>query len=335
MGRDGPIEQREERQIGLARHHRHGLGQGGGGAPIDEIRQADQALALQFIQRFIATDHIGEAGGEGAGSFGLGLRLGGQSQGQGQGCRAPHQQAAQPERDQQIRRQQDQRRRQQPGAEILLGGHAVERQQARIWGRGGQRQRRQCRAQVEGAAIGAIGPRHAVPARRVAGRWYGALQRWRGKGAGPRRRGGGAAETIEAFHRRQRGLALRRAGHAGREGDHPPEHLHEKPRERQVGPFRCGGDVEEDDAALAAGFGGDQRRAVREAGPAALGEARGGLGQHLALDGNFGRHGEAGKGRSIGEGGQGLRLFPGQPAAECAFGAQWHGQQRIRPFGDA
>ena len=85
MGGDGPIEQREERQIGLARDHRHGLGQGGGGAPIDEIRQADQALALQFIQRLIAADHIGEAGGEGAGGFGLGLRLGRQGKGQRHG----------------------------------------------------------------------------------------------------------------------------------------------------------------------------------------------------------------------------------------------------------
>ena len=42
-----------------------------------------------------------------------------------------------------------------------------------------------------------------------------------------------------------------------------PEHLHEQSGERQVRPFRVGGDVEEDELAIAAFAGRDQRRAAR------------------------------------------------------------------------
>ena len=82
-------------------------------------------------------------------------------------------------------------------------------------------------------------------------------------------------------------------------------------------------------------FRGDQRRAVGEARPAPLGQARRGLGQHLPLHRHLLRHGQAGEGRAGREGREALRLLPGQRAAELPLGAERHRQQRVGPLGDA
>ena len=99
---------------------------------------------------------------------------------------------------------------------------------------------------------------------------------------------GEAAIAVEQAIGRDRLRArpvLGRLGPCGaREGDDPAQHLDEGAGERQVRPARIGGDVEEDQPALAGRGGGDERRAVGERRPGALGEVAVGLGQHLALD---------------------------------------------------
>ena len=77
-----------------------------------------------------------------------------------------------------------------------------------------------------------------------------------------------------------------------------------------------------------------QRRAIRQPRPDALGQPGGGLGQHLPLHRHIRRGAQPGEGRALGEGGQRLRAFPGQRAADLAFTrAQRHGQQRVRRLG--
>ncbi len=96
--------------------------------------------------------------------------------------------------------------------------------------------------------------------------------------------GGGAqhAEAIERLNGRESvhrlglifcgcGLCRGLVGTGGRgqraECRNATNHLDEQARDRQVGPIRVGGDVEEDDLAGAERRGGDQRRAVLQAGP--------------------------------------------------------------------
>ena len=72
---------------------------------------------------------------------------------------------------------------------------------------------------------------------------------------------------------------------------------------------------------LAAMFAGYQRRAILQRGPALGRQHRIRFGEHLPVDGDVLRHGETGE-RPVGrEGGEVLRLFPGQAAAEAASAA--------------
>ena len=95
--------------------------------------------------------------------------------------------------------------------------------------------------------------------------------------AGPRRRGRRNGRSRRAGDRARRLGVRRRSSRrrpAPREGDDPPQHLDEGAGQRQVRPAGVGGDVEEDQPALAERRGGDQRRAVGECRPGASGKRR-------------------------------------------------------------
>ena len=76
------------------------------------------------------------------------------------------------------------------------------------------------------------------------------------------------------------------------------QHVDESARQRQVRPARIGRDVEQHDHALAAVCGGDERRAVAERRPGAVGKSGFRLGQHLPRHGDVVRHGIAPNGPS-------------------------------------
>ena len=159
----------------------------------------------------------------------------------------------------------------------------------------------------------------------------------------PRGRGRRAerAEAVEDAGRRH-DLALGALGHfvgggggAG-EADHAAEHLDEAAGQRQIGPARVGGDVEQHDHSLAALGGGDQRRAVGERRPGALGEAGFRLGQHLARDVDVLRHRHVAERAFLREGGERLRLVPAQAAAErAAAAAKLHRHEIVVGAGEA
>ena len=109
---------------------------------------------------------------------------------------------------------------------------------------------------------------------------------------------GGRTRTVIGWHRPRRGLrrceraeaveharGRERFAHAvgvrlfgvharSRERDHALEHVDERTRQRQIRPARIGGDMKENDHALAALRAGDERRAVGERGPGALAKFR-------------------------------------------------------------
>ena len=88
--------------------------------------------------------------------------------------------------------------------------------------------------------------------------------------------------------------------------------------------------MEQHQQPFAVALRGDQRRAVGERGPSAVGELRIGLGQHLAADGDVGRHRHAGERAVAREAGKLLRLFPTQAAAQnTAAAAQFHRHQVV------
>ena len=88
--------------------------------------------------------------------------------------------------------------------------------------------------------------------------------------------------------------------------------------------------MEQHHEAAAALGGGDERRAVAERGPGALGEAAVGLGQHLAADGDVVRHGEIVERPLAREARELLRLLPRERAAEhAAAAAELHRNQII------
>ena len=74
--------------------------------------------------------------------------------------------------------------------------------------------------------------------------------------------------------------------------------------------------MEEDDEALAFMAGGDQRRAIGEAGPDLARKIGIGLGQNLAGDAHCRVGGKAGEGTGLGENLQVLGRFPTQGAAQ-------------------
>ena len=88
--------------------------------------------------------------------------------------------------------------------------------------------------------------------------------------------------------------------------------------------------MEQHQQPLAVTLGGDQRRAVGERCPGAVGEQRIGLGQNLAADGDIVRHRHAGERAFARESGELLRLFPAQAAAQdAAAAAQLHRHQVV------
>ena len=145
-----------------------------------------------------------------------------------------------------------------------------------------------------------------------------------------------AVEQAIGRHRLGGVGALGAAAGARREGDDPLEHLDEGAGQRQVRPAQVGGDVEEDQPALAERGGGDQRGAVGERRPGAAGERAVRLGQHLAGHRHVVGHLEAGEGALVGEAGERLRRLPGEAAAKRAVAvAERHRDQRIARRGQA
>ena len=176
-----------------------------------------------------------------------------------------------------------------------------------------------------------------------AGRMIGAgalaeIDRDRPRGRRRRREG---AEAVEHAGRRHH-LDLAAAGAAGAGGsvvgggggagerDDAPEHVDEGAGQRQVGPAGVGGDVEQHEQPLAAALGGDQRRAVGERRPGAVGEQRIRLRQHLPRHGDVVGHRHAVERAVARETGEVLRLVPAQAAAEdAAAAAQLHRHQIV------
>ena len=159
--------------------------------------------------------------------------------------------------------------------------------------------------------------RRAVKAGRMIGVGAaGEVRRHRPRG---RRRRAECAEAVEHAARRQRlrarPSAPTRSAFAGRvpaSADDALEHVDEGAGERQVRPARVGGDVKQHDHALAAARGGDQRRAVGERRPGAVGQAGVRLGQHLPRHRHVVRHRHAVERAFARERGELLRLIPAQ-----------------------
>ncbi|MEK8123447.1 hypothetical protein WOB59_10365 [Methylocystis sp. IM4] len=94
--------------------------------------------------------------------------------------------------------------------------------------------------------------------------------------------------------------------------------------------------MEEDDQPLAAPLGGHERRAVREARPCLLHEARLRLGQHLPLHAHVLGGGQAVEGARRLELRKRLGRLPGHGAAEhAAVAPQMHGEQIVGGVGEA
>ena len=88
--------------------------------------------------------------------------------------------------------------------------------------------------------------------------------------------------------------------------------------------------MEQHQEPFAVALGGDQRRAVGERRPGAVGELRIGLRQHLAGDGDIVGHRHAGERAVAREAGELLRLFPTHAAAQdAAAAAQLHRHQIV------
>ena len=93
--------------------------------------------------------------------------------------------------------------------------------------------------------------------------------------------------------------------------------------------------MEQDDHALAARLRGDQRRAVGERRPGAIGERGVGLGQHLAAHGHVVRHRHVDERALARERRELLRLVPAQRAAErAAAAAQLHRNEIVVAGGE-
>ncbi len=231
-----------------------------------------------------------------------------------------------------IEQEQRQRGEQDRPAQILRLADAVDFM-ARI-GERREIERRQAiggRQRVDGdEAFG-----RAVKARRMIGRGAcGIIRRHRPRG---RRRRDEIAETVEHAARRHHfahalGLRLGGVGDAGGAGerDDAPEHFDESAGQRQIGPARVAGDVEQHDQALAAARGGDQRRAIGQRRPSIVAQRGVGLRQDLARDGDVARHRHAVERALAGKCRQRLRLVPAQTAAEDAAAApQLYGHQIV------
>ena len=344
VGRDRPVDQREERQFvplgvdadRLARLQRRALGK--------NVREARQARPAGGVDLAVAGDDVGQMGlADGlhgelvAGVIGVGVAGGQQRRGgdQRQGCGGRGRAAAeierpiQPEHGQRVESEEQDGQCQQPRREIGGSGGRVGTHAGA--GHAGEVERRQFGLVVE-KVEGAEAFLAAVETWRVLGAGC-----HRGEVAGERLRLGGrrgevAVAVEQAIGRNQLrgGIGTLAAAGGGREGDDSPQHVDEGARKRQVRPARVGGDVEEDQPALAGLGGGDQRRAVGERRPGAVGECPVGFGKNLARDGDVVGHGEACERALVGKARQRLRCLPGQAAAERAVAAaQGDRDQRV------
>ena len=347
---DRPVDQREERQFVMRGIDADGVAGFQRRALREEQRQSGHAGLDDGIDVGIAGDDIGEPGLRGGLDGEIVARFGARRPG-GYQCRGQHRCAHDRERQCSRRRAPPQQRR-DTGAEHG-DDHGVDQEQ-------GQRRRQQDPAQVARFGVGvggvaraqargverrdAIGSRQRVDRERAVGRAVEAGrmirrravaevggQRLGGRGRRPER-----AETVEDMQRRHRfrggfaGDARARFGGVAGHVDDPPQHLDEGAGHRQIGPAHIGADMKQGHDTLAAMFAGHQRRSIFQRGPAFRRQHRIRLGEHLAVDGDVLRHRQTGERSVGGKGGQVLRLFPGQAAAEAAAAAaQFHRHQIV------
>ncbi len=116
------------------------------------------------------------------------------------------------------------------------------------------------------------------------------------------------AEAVEQLDRRQRGFAG--AADALAEAHGAAEHADEESREREVGPGRAAGRMDEDEPALAAALAGDERRSVAQARPGLADEIERRFGEDLARYGDVLGNDKAGERAVRGEGSEMRRLLP-------------------------
>ncbi len=178
VGGQRVIQQREEAEVIMARHHRQRIGEYGGGAVVHVVGQPRQAGARRRIDLCVAGDDIGEVGRQGR-AFGMRGAPGQECHRQdghgaaaetgrpdplGQAALGQHavEQAAQPQRQHHVGAQQGDRDADQPGSGRALPRGAVQRQAG---GAGDRRHRR------EGDGRGAEVQRVAVALGTVEAGW--------------------------------------------------------------------------------------------------------------------------------------------------------------------
>ena len=345
-----PVDQRIERELVLAGIDPDRIAGFERGALREEQRQPLQAGAADAVDLVVAGDDIGEAGLQRrAQRRGVVLRLSRLRQHQRRGddrerdggggrARPAAEQLGDPARQEEhherVEREQAHRRQHDRTAQILRLAHAIdvaarieageiERRQLVVGRERIDRQQSLGRAVESGRVIdgGAAG---------VAG----------GDRPGIVRRRPEHAEAVEDAGRRHHlasGAGAVAVGGRGRAGERNDalEHVDERAGHRQVRPARVGADMEQDDHALAARLRGDQRRAVGERRPGAIGERGVGLGQHLAVHGHVGRHRHVGERALARERRELLRLVPAQRAAErAAAAAQLHRNEIVVAGGE-
>src|SRR5512143_2026138 len=92
-----------------------------------------------------------------------------------------------------------------------------------------------------------------------------------------------SSKSVESFERRQRRRAHSRAT-APRQIDDALQQVDEQAGERQIGPVRTGGRMNQHNPPLAAPHAGDQRRPIVEPGPRAFGDVEGWFGKDLPME---------------------------------------------------
>lgn len=348
LGWHRPVEEREDGELVDGRIDRHGVAGLDRGPLFQHAAEAEEPGAAALVEVGDASLDIAEPGD--GGELGdaclvdrfLGIRQPGE-QADGQECGGtrrrpqPRQEAAQREGEGEVDEGEDGRERQERRQEIALGALGI--------GQG---------TLAEGGDVEALQPVEGVlqVAGDAAALVLGHIPRG-GAGIDGRIEAGGASGAYRQVGQRCRLDRLevgRRLHQAAVGGEHPvgadeaveslagadaeiddaAQHLHEETGERQAGPARVGGGVDEQDVAVARLAAGDDRRAVGEARQCRLGEVRARLGQHLAIDQRLLADVEPGEEAVGGEGSQRQGLRPGQRTAELAVaGAQPDGQERI------
>ncbi len=239
------------------------------------------------------------------------------------------QQAAQPQREEEVGQQHQQGGQQEPARQVGLAAFA------QFVGRDAARQHQ--RLGLGHAAADVEGDLGVLVAIETGRRGRLGLESLVGVGrqdlrAG--RRGAQAAEAVEGAPRLQR-LVDAVAGDAARQGHQPLQHVHEQAAQRHVAPARVGGGVHQHQVTLAALLSGDQRRAVGQARPGLVGEVGRRLGQNLLGDAHVLGDRDAEE-RAVGrELGQRRRLAPAHDAAQRAVAqAERRRHQRVVAGGE-